>query len=291
MTKEDFEKIRLHCWRTDESPSMKNIEMLFLVADTQDAFSVVGIFGLDVNSNLYLIESKRVEHLILTNEEREKINSVRKTEAFNNNQPYVPVETVEDILKKQYLVENGIGIPITFALLDRQGHRTNDVQYFADHCPNVLMYQGASLQTANWRVSDNNKRLILANAKSFQSILIYYLYSQKKRKENYLYFHPDIADDVLKEIVCVKPDNSKKFGSDPSNWVPQGDSVHDFFDVCKMAYVALDVAIQTFNIKRWRFGQASLIRRRWAKYIESENQEKQKIQVIEKQKESWFNND
>lgn len=268
---------------------MKNIEMLFLVADTQDLFSVVGIFGFDVNSNLYLIDSKRVEYLILTNEEREKINLTRKHESLENNLPYTPVETVEDMLHKQYLIEDGVGITPTFALIDRQGHRTSEVQFFAERCLNVLMYQGAALQTSNWRVSDNNKRLILANAKCFQSILIYYLYSQKKRRENYLYFHPDINDDVLKEIVCVKPDNTKKFGDAPENWMPQGGATHDFFDVIKMAYVALDVAIQTFNYKRWRFGQASLIRKRWAKNIENDNEEKQKIQTIDKPKESWFN--
>lgn len=289
MTKEDFEKIRLHCWRTEEAPSMKNIEMLFLVADTQDDRSVVGIFGLDVNDNLYLIESKEVQYLILTDEERNKINEVNKKEAFENNAPYLPVITVEDMLKKQYLIEDGIGIRPTFALIDRQGHRTNEVQFFAEKNNNCMMYQGAALQTSTWRMSDNNRRLILASAKHFQSILIYYLYSQKKRKENYLYFHPDISDEVLKQIVCVKPDNTKKFGSDPANWMPQGDAVHDFFDVCKMAYVAVDFALQTMSRNRWRFCQSPSIRRRWSKAVDSENEIKQRAPEIKENTSSWFN--
>lgn len=268
---------------------MKNIEMLFLVADTQDDRSVVGIFGLDVSDNLYLIESKEVQYLILTDEERNKINEVNKKEAFENNAPYLPVITVEDMLKKQYLVEDGIGIRPTFALIDRQGHRTNEVQFFAEKNNNCMMYQGAALQTSTWRMSDNNRRLILASAKHFQSILIYYLYSQKKRKENYLYFHPDISDEVLKQIVCVKPDNTKKFGSDPANWMPQGDAVHDFFDVCKMAYVAVDFALQTMSRNRWRFCQSPSIRRRWSKAVDSENEIKQRAPEIKENTSSWIN--
>lgn len=291
VTKEEFEKIRLHCWTQDEAPTMKNVEMMFLVADTQDNRSVVGIFALDVNDNLHLVEAKEVEHLSLTDEERNKINSVLKKEAFENNLPFTPVITVEDMLHKQYLVEDGIGITPTFALIDRQGHRTNDIQFFADKNTNVMMYQGAALQTSNWRISDNNKRLILAAAKHWQSVLIYYLYSQKKRRENYLYFTPDISDAVLKQIVCVKPDNTKKFGSSPENWVPQGDAVHDYFDVCKMAYLAVDFAIQTMSRTRWKFCQSPALKRRWSKQTEIENSVKQQTPDINENKEnrnSWF---
>ena len=112
------------------------------------------------------------------------------------------------MLKKQYLVKNGVGILPTFALIDRQGHRTKEIQYFADHIPNVMMYQGTSLTASTWKPSDSHKKLILGAAKHWQSMLIYQLYSQKKRGGDYLYFTPDIDDEVIKQIVCVKPDNS-----------------------------------------------------------------------------------
>lgn len=44
IVKEDFERLKVHCWKTSEQPSLDNIEMIFLVADTQDNRSVVGIF-------------------------------------------------------------------------------------------------------------------------------------------------------------------------------------------------------------------------------------------------------
>jgi len=229
-----------------------------------------------------------VEHLSLTDEEREKINTILKKEAFENNMPYTPVITVEDMLHKQYLVENDVGITPTFALIDRQGHRTNEIQYFADKNTNVIMYQGAALQTSNWRISDNNRRLILAAAKHWQSVLIYYLYSQKNRKENYFYFAPDVSDEVLKQIVCVKPDNTKKFGSAPENWLPQGDAQHDYFDVCKMAYLAVDFAIQTMSRTRWRYCQSPSLKRRWSKQTETENLVKQQALEPKENKESWW---
>lgn len=141
VTKDDFEKLRVHCWNPHETPSIENVEMVFMVADTQDNRSVVGIFALDVKDNLYLLESKEVQHLILTDEEREKIDRMREQEARAKGIKFEPIETAEDMLKKQYLIKDGVGIIPTFALIDRQGHRTQEVQYFSKRLPNVMMYQ------------------------------------------------------------------------------------------------------------------------------------------------------
>lgn len=289
VTKEDFEKLKVHCWRENEIPSMKNVEMVFMVADTQDDRSVVGIFAMDVNDNIYLLEAKEVQYLILTDEERYKVNETRKQTAAEKGIPYTPIETAEDMLKKQYLKENEVGILPTFALIDRQGHRTNEVQYFSDKNSNVMMYQGTHLPSSTWRMSDNNKRLILATAKHWQSHLIYYLYSQKKRNGNYLYFYPSIDDSVIKQIVCVKPDPSKKFGDSPENWSPENNAQHDWFDVCKMAYLAVDFAIQTMSKKRWRFCQSPLLKRRWEKQVSAENILQQSTpEPISDDRSSWF---
>lgn len=201
VTKEDFEKLKVHCWSQHEAPSLSNVEMLFMTSDTQDNRSVVMVCALDVHDNLHVIESKEVEFLFLKDDQRALINERSET----------PVETVEDMLNKEYLVENGVGIRPMFCLIDRQGHRTNDVEYFARHHSNIIMYQGTNLNSETWKMSETNKRLILAAARKWQAHLIYYLYSQKKRGQNYLYFHPDIKDEVIKQIVCVKPDPSKKF--------------------------------------------------------------------------------
>ena len=221
MVKEDFERLKEHCWKPSEAPSLDNTEMVFLVADTQDNRSVVGIFALDVNDNLHLIEAKEPQYLFLAEEDRAKVNVNLEQISKQKGIPFVKVETLEDMLLKEYLVKDGVGIKPTFALIDRQGHRSNEIQYIANKFPHVMMYQGSSMTQSNWRLSENVRKLILASAKHYQSNLIYYLYSQKKRAENYLYFLPSIADDVIKQIVCVKPDSTKKFGDSPENWVPE----------------------------------------------------------------------
>ena len=290
VTKDDFEKLRVHCWRNNEIPSLENIEMVFMVADTQDDRSVVGIFALDVFDNLYLIESKEVQYLILTDEERTKINESRKQTAKEKGEPYVPVETADDMLKKPYLVKDNVGIVPTFALIDRQGHRTKEIQYFAEKINNVMMYQGTYMTTSTWKMSENNRKLILGAAKHFQTVLIYQLYNQKKRGQNYLYFHPDVSEDVIKQIVCVKPDSSKKFGSSPENWTPEGGAVHDWFDVIKMAYLAVDFAIQTMSRKRWRFCQSPALKRRWESSTKVENEIKRitTTELIDDERSNWF---
>ena len=265
VVKEDFERLKEHCWKPSEAPSLDNVEMVFLVADTQDDRSVVGIFALDVNDNLHLIEAKEPQYLFLSEEDRAKVNASLEQISKQKGIPFVKVETVEDLLLKEYLVKDGIGIKPTFALIDRQGHRTNDIQYFANKHPQVMMYQGSSMTQSNWRMSDNVKRLILASAKHYQANLIYYLYSQKKRTENYLYFMPNISADVIKQIVCVKPDSTKKFGDAPENWQPEHDGQHDWFDVLKMAYLAVDVTISLFRRDRWRFCKSPALKRRWEK--------------------------
>ena len=254
--------------------------MLFMTSDTQDNRSVVMVCALDVNDNLYVIESKEVEFLFLKDEQRTLINE--HSEA--------PVETVEDMLNKEYLVENGIGIKPMFCLIDRQGHRTKEIQYFAEKINNVMMYQGTYMTTSTWRMSDNNRKLILGAAKHWQSVLIYQLYTQKKRKENYLYFNPETTDDVIKQIVCVKPDPTKKFGDSPENWTPEGGAVHDWFDVVKMAYLAVDFAIQTMSKKRWRFCQSPALKRRWESSTKAENEIKRVTasELIDNERSNWF---
>ncbi len=77
-----------------------------MVADTQDNRSVVGIFAMDVNDNLYMIEAKEVQYLILTDEERFKVNETNRHLAEENGSTYTEIETAEDMLKKAYLKEN-----------------------------------------------------------------------------------------------------------------------------------------------------------------------------------------
>jgi hypothetical protein len=57
------------------------------------------------------------------------------------------------MLNKEYLKKNGVGLKPVFCIIDRQGHRSNDVEYFAKRNSQVLMYQGSALHTSNWKMS------------------------------------------------------------------------------------------------------------------------------------------
>ena len=277
IVKEDFEKIKEHCWKMSEAPSLENVEIVFMTADTQDNRSVVNVFAMDVSDNLYLLEACQPEYLSLNDDDRAVINSKRDK----------PIVTVEDILKKEYLKKDGVGLSPVFCVIDRQGHRSADVEYFAKRNPQVLMYQGYRSQSNSWKMSDNNKRLCFVSAKYYQTHLIYYLYSQKKRGQNYLYFYPEVGQQVIKQILAVKPDSSSKFGHLPENWVADGQ--HDFFDTLKMGYFAMDFAVKSFRKERFRFCKSPQLLRRWEKLIKKQEQEQIKSAESASKKQSWFN--
>lgn len=278
VVKQDFDKIKQHCWKPAQQPSLENVQMVFMAVDTQDNRSVAGVFALDVNDNLYLLDAKQPQYLMLKQQQRQVINKDRE----------IPIVTVEDMLNKEYLKRDGVGIKPTFCVMDRQGHRSNEVDYFAKTHSNVVMYQGTNMSQQNWKMSQHNKKLCLVSAKYFQTQLIYYLYSQKKRHQSYLYFYPSVEDEVIKQIVVVKPDPTKKFGNAPENWQPQSGAQHDWFDVVKMAYFAIDFAIKSFKRDRFRFCKAPQILRRWEKQIK-QRQQRQIESVQDVMKQSWLN--
>lgn len=274
VVKEDFQKIKQHCWKTKQAPTLQNVQIIFMTADTQQTKSVIGVFALDVNDNLHLIQTAEPEYITLSDEDRSVINSTRST----------PIVTVEDLLNKEYLKKDGVGIKPMFCVMDRQGHRSQQVESFARKNNKVLMYQGTRLEACNYRSSNTNNRLMMVAARHYQAVLIYYLYSQKKRGQNYLYFMPGISDDVLKQILAIKPDNSKKHGDAPENWQAENGAVHDFFDVIKMAYFAQQFIIEYLPRNKYRFGQSPAIKRRWEGNIPVQV----KVQTQQTKKNNWF---
>lgn len=272
IVKEDFEKIKDHCWTECEKPSLDNIECVFVTADTQDDRSVVMIAALDINDNVYILQAKEIEYLYLNEEDRAVIDSKRST----------PIETVEDLLKKEYLKKDGVGIVPTLCIIDRQGHRSKEVQYFAKRNANVFMWTGTRMDQMRYKFSPNNSKMVLGAARQYQAITIYYLYSQKKRRNDYLFFSPHLEDEVYKQILAVKPDNTKKFGDAPENWEAQGQ--HDFFDTLKYVYFCKEFMIDNLSKSRFRFSQAPSIKKKWEK---QEARQKQKM-LQKSETAKWF---
>ena len=282
ITTEDIEGLKGHCWHTSEAPRREGIQMVFLTADTQDNRSVVGVWALDIMDNLYLLKTAQPIYLSLAEDQRERINLVAKETAHANNQQFVPVETVEDMLNTQYLIEDGVGIVPTFMVLDARGHRMPQIFRFVNSHYNAMAWMGANFRSADddpWKpTGDPNKpqATFLCNARHYQREAIYYLYSQKKRYNQYLYFYPQIEDEVINQIRACQPNQNAKFGHLPQNW-QFGNRPHDYFDVTKMAYFCRDYAVKMMTPhQRFRFNKSPRIQQRMSEICQEKPKQQQK---------------
>ncbi len=204
IEKSDLEHFKAkHSWTTE--PSLANVELVYAAVDVMDDFFSYAVFAFDVNDNVYLLEGGELEYLELSDERRAEVNEMRKEEG----KP--PVITIEDILKKEYLVKDGVGIKVSVMGIDQGGHRGDEVKHFARYNTNVIMWKGTNLQSLQWRYSENQERLVIGNEKFFRSLTIYSLHSQKNRTTNYFFIEPTFNDVLIKQIVGVKPDPSQKW--------------------------------------------------------------------------------
>lgn len=281
IEKEDVEQIRTHQWKESEAPQRDRTEMIFVTSDTQDDRSVVGVWAMDVEDNLYLLKTAEPRHLSLDEDERQMINATAKREAMQMNVPYTPVETVEDILNAEYLKKDGVGIVPTFIVLDARGHRMPDIFKFVNTHMNAMAWMGANMKSTDehWRqTGDGNQKPVatfLCNARHYQAEQIYYLYTNKNRHNQYLYFYPNIEKDVIEQIRACQPNQNSKFGHYPQNW-QFGNRIHDYFDVTKMAYFARQYAIkQMTQYGRFRFNKSPKILQRLKQLEKPEQQKKQ----------------
>lgn len=252
VTHEDIAGIKEHTYSS--LPPEAEIEAVFVVSDTQDTFSPTGVFAFDVHDNIYLLEYCNVDYIALDPADRERINHGRSSAG----EP--PVTVLEDYLTKEYF-----GMTPLVHVIDKKGHRTREVEAYAKRHRNVVMYAGTLLTRDKWTLSKNAGRTVLVSARSFQADLIYYLYNQKDKSQNYIYLPEDLPESVIAEITCVQPDKKRKNGHFPENWEPVGEAVHDAFDVLKMALFAVDFMVAKFRRDRFKQGKSPRICRRWDK--------------------------
>lgn len=263
ISTEDLENLKIHFYHN--LPPVEEIEMVFAVSDTQDLFSPTGIFALDCRDNLYLLKYDNIPYLWLSQAEREEIER-REGEK---------ITTVEDWINAPVRLHGGT-LPVLFHVVDYRGHRQREIQNYCRSRRNVFMYAGARLQSGTWKPSAEDPRMIIVDAKSFQRVLIWQLYNQKDKSSNFLYLPEDLDGKYQAEISCVQPDRTRKSGHLPENWAPEKDAVHDAFDVLKMAYFAIDYAINTFRRDRFRVGQSPALLRRYRAIDERKKRFEQK---------------
>lgn len=278
VSKDEIQQLRdAHVWRT--APSLKDTELVYITSDTMDNYSRYAVWAWTVNDHICLLEDGEVPYIELTPDKRASMNEELKSEG----KP--PVVTLEDILDKDFLKEDGVGIKATFIVIDQGGHKTSEVAHFAKMHKNVIMQKGTSMTSMNWKLSENQDGLVLTNEKFWKSTAIYYLYAQKNKQENFLYFNPSISEEALAELKDVVPDNTSKWGNEYSNWISKT-GVDHLFDCLKYCYFAREFALNTLSRKRFRFGMAPSILRRFDRAMKKESQSHQ--DEIRK-RSSWWN--
>ena len=252
VSADDCRHLKEHFYRPDQLPPASEIEMVFVVSDTQDDFSPTGVFALDANDNLWLLEYANVTHLWLTGGDRESLEQSTGEK----------VRTVEDILNSEVNI-HGEKIRPLIHVLDYRGHRQREIASYAANHSNAILYAGAGMrQLEPFKNSRKSRRLFYVSAHLYQKQLIWALYRQRdKEGGDYLYIPEDLDVKYQNEIVSVQPDRTSKNGHLPENWKPEHDAVHDAFDVLKMAYFARDLAFAMLSPEKFRVRKSPGLRR------------------------------
>lgn len=247
----------------------EDIEAVYIVADTQDLFSVLGVFAFTKQDNLYLLELARPRFLFLDDEERKIIDAENK----RNGKP--PQITVLDYIEDEYY-----GFKPLCALIDVLGHRTDEIKNFSKLKKNILMYAGTSLKFQKWKISQHNPKMFMCDARKFQADLIFRLYQQNNRESNFLFLPKTLSDKDLEQITCVQPNNEKRNGHLYQNWQPLSDAVHDCFDVLKMALAVVAISSRIYRRERFAHGEARALNTQNIKIVKKPtlNKPKQFIQ-------------
>ena len=256
ISADDCRHLKEHFYRQDQLPQANEIEMVFIVSDTQDDFSPTGVFALDIYDNLWLLQYDNITHLWLTEADRESIEK-STGEA---------VHTVEDLLNGEVTI-HGEKIRPMFHVLDWRGHRQKEIMEYAQVHKNAILYAGAGQrQLEPFKSSQKRRRLFYVSASTYQKQLIWSLYRHRDKTGDYLYLPEDLDGKYQTEIVSVQPDRTTKNGHLPENWKPEHDAVHDAFDVLKMAFFARDLAFALLDPNKFRARKSPglhRVRKRW----------------------------
>lgn len=265
IVKEDLDRLREHEYQNrEEELKAEDIQFIYITADTMDQYFRYGVFASDIHDNIHVLKIGQLKYLSLTPDDRAKIDQVTKDEAHTLGIPFEPVETMEDVLDKEYY-----GFKPLLSVIDSRGHRTKQIQDFVNIHQNACGWYGTKLQNVRYKPSQNLKRSFLVSHMHYKVQTIFYLYSQKMRDSQYIFFYKDIQQKYLDQIAAMKPDPNSKFGNRPQNWTVQNRADHTF-DCIKMAFFTRDVCIQNLDKRRFNYAQSPRLKRRFEQNLQKE---------------------
>jgi hypothetical protein len=153
-----------------------------------------------------------------------------------------------------------LGIEPVLGMIDSGGHRTNEVEAFVLETPGMVMYKGDNRGSNKWRYSEDKEDLILAKEREYRADLLYYVYIQNNRDNNYWFLPPEdqLQENYVEHISAFRQNDTVKMGHHFENWWHDGRQ-HDFFDCEKMFLVLLDIAFEELVREHWRIGELEYI--------------------------------
>ena len=246
-SKQDQEGLKRHYYKEIKK---EDVQAIIVSADTQDTFSVCAVMALTKDMNYYVLQTCRPRFLFLQDDERKIIN------AENKRNGKAPEVTVLDLLDREYLG----GIKPLCLFVDMRGHRSQQIKNFSKLRKNILLYAGTSLKFDKWKISDNNPKLFLCDAKKYQAQLIFMLYYQQNRQSNYLFLPETLEERDIEQITAVQPDKEKRNGNVFQNWLPINQKVHDMFDVIKQGLACFQICSKIYKPEKFLLGQAKILR-------------------------------
>ena len=283
IVKQDLDKLKQHQYQNmNQMLKQEDIQFVYVTADTMDDYFRYGVFASDTKDNIHVIKIGELKYLKLSPDQREKINKVAEQEAHMLGMKFEPVETMQDILNTQFY-----GNKPLVGVIDSRGHRTKEIQDFINEQPTACGWYGTKLQNVRYKTSQNLKRSFLVSHLHYKVETIYYLYSQKNRETQYLFFYQDMQQKYLDQIAAMKPDPNAKFGNRPQNFTVENRPDHSF-DCIKMAFFTRDLCIENLKKDRFNYVQSPRLKRNFEKNLQKEVLKTRKeIQNKDKQ-QSWF---
>lgn len=271
VSKDEIAKLKEthHC---DFVLKKEDVEMIMVTADTMDEYIRYVVCAWDINDNMHILEIGECDAFDYSSDKRAALNEVRRHENKED------VVTLGDILKRQYLE-----LPVQFALIDCGGHRQPEVQQFCKEYGIAFMQKGTSMVAKLWYRSENVPKMFMTNAKQFQAMMLYQLYSQKDKEQNFLYLADNIADEYLEEIKDLKPDDGVKWGSEFQNWKPKSGKDHAA-DCLRYLYCAREICKTLLHKNKFLQCKSPMLLKRFGVQIATNVHEQQNTE----QKSSFF---
>ena len=212
-----IETVKKHCAALPDPASLTGV---FLAADTQDNGWYWIVRGIDQNESTYLLGQGFCRTL-------DELRAVWDAEYH--------------------------GQRCMAGIIDEGGHRGVEVQRLVESSIGLYSYKGNPRIGKRYTISREDKHRLLAIPQQFQAELLYLIYSQESRENNYWFLPPEVSQDYAEQIASLRPNKSVKSGDHFENWTAPDTSPDHYFDAEKMLRVLLAYALDQPKFP-WRSG-------------------------------------